>query len=360
MPQVVTWADLDKVKSDIDKEGRKKIRLMYKAAANDLEERIYKLSRKSDMDSRLMRLQLEAVAEQVEHELKLIDDDIVELVHGSMQEVVDGVLEANRAKLVSIGFPEEVARDAFLHVRDSVPKMIELGRVYDDDWTLSKAIWSGDKKAHDQIQHIISTDVTQGRSVYDIAKDVQSFVEPSERRGNRPIKYYIYYDKDGRKVRDIRGRDLSELRKVERVYYIGSVDYNAERLARTMVSHAYQLSNIAIQKNDPWVTKFEWHSAFVHGRTCQICMDRDGMLYDKDKVPLDHPNGLCDIYPVYDKSDEEIQDDLVDWVFSEPGTYPDIDRYVADMTGYENKSKSEKEEKIEEVKEEIRNGEKSK
>lgn len=351
MPQVpVTWKDLDKVKSDIDKKERQKIRAMYQTAAADLGKRIESLSKSEDMDDRLMHLQLQAVAEQVENDLKAMDDRLTNLYNSSMTDMIDEVREVNRAKLVKMGFPEEVARDAFLHVRESVPRMIVTGRIYNDEWTLSKAIWSKDQKVHEQVQHIMASDVTQGRSVYDIAKDIQQYVEPSARRGNRPITYYVYYDKDGNKVRDIRGRDLSELKKVAKTYYIGSADYNAERLARTMTAHAYQLSNIAMQRYNPWVEYFEWHSAMVHGRTCQICMERDGKLYKKDAVPLDHPNGLCSIWPVHSKTDEQIQDDLVAWVFDEPGSHPDIDKYVADMTGYKSKSKSEREEKLEEVK----------
>ena len=90
------------------------------------------------------------------------------------------------------------------------------------------------------------------------------------------------------------------------------VDYNTQRLARTSVTHAYQISFQRSTRNNPFIEKYQWHSS-NSGRVCPLCLSRDGQLYEKDDVPLDHPNGMCIITAVISKSYEQIADELADW-----------------------------------------------
>ena len=138
----------------------------------------------------------------------------------------------------------------------------------------------------DEINSIIAKGVAGNLPVYDIAKDLQKYVNPSAAKSWEWSKVYP----NSRK----------------------KIDYNAQRLARTMVSHAYSQSVIDTAKNNPFIRKVEWRSAFAHGRTCDICADLDGQVFDPSDVPLDHPNGLCTLIPVVDDLDS-VASRIGDW-----------------------------------------------
>lgn len=336
MATKVKLLDAEKAKARIDRTQQRQIKDMYTQAAKELDKKIIKYSKRDNISSQLQKMQMQNLREQVGNELDKISNGIYEICTNSMMEVSGAVVLANQKLLVSMGFPEEIASNALMNVPQEVVKVISTGRVYDESWKLSEAIWGSQKKTQDTINQLIAIGTSQGSSSYDIAKLVESYVLPGAAKPSRPKTYYVYYDKNGNKVRDIRGlseEEISKLRVEKKSFYIGKVDYNAQRLARTLVSHAYQQANIIAQKDNPWCEKFEWRSAMIHGRTCQICMDRDGQQYEKDKVPLDHPNGLCTIYPVLTKSLKDISKELADWVKSEDGTYPKIDNYAKSLFG---------------------------
>ncbi len=62
------------------------------------------------------------------------------------------------------------------------------------------------------------------------------------------------------------------------------------------------------------------------GRTCELCSSRDGQLFDKDSVPLDHPNGMCTIVAVIPQSDQEIADELAAWANGKEN--PALDKWL--------------------------------
>ena len=124
--------------------------------------------------------------------------------------------------------------------------------------------------------------------------------------------------------------------------YKSQVDYNAQRLARTLAQHTYQQSFIATTKDNPFITEYIWHSN--GSRVCPLCADRDGKHFKKDELPMDHPNGMCTMEPAVA---EDMVDQLADWFNSPDGTYPEIDAFAGNF-GYEAKAiKSVTEQKAE-------------
>ena len=110
------------------------------------------------------------------------------------------------------------------------------------------------------------------------------------------------------------------------------VDYNAMRLARTSINHAYQTSSIQSSNMNPFVEGIQWHSAMIHGRTCELCMERHGQIYPIDDVPLDHPNGLCTMIPYIPKSLDEVAIELRNWV--DGGSNPKLDLWYNEYGDY--------------------------
>lgn len=122
-------------------------------------------------------------------------------------------------------------------------------------------------------------------------------------------------------------------------FYFGQVDYNAQRLARTMISHAYQQSFENVNRNDPFVIGYRWLTSNFHGRVCDICRERAETdqydlgtgVFPKDALPLDHPNGMCTFEAVMPDDMKTIAQKIGMWYNSPVGTYPEIDRYVLDF-----------------------------
>ena len=84
----------------------------------------------------------------------------------------------------------------------------------------------------------------------------------------------------------------------------GYTDVNhAKLVARTEVMRAYRQSTLETYKANE-VEKVIW-LADNTAVTCIACWSMDGMIYDIDKVPGDHPNGRCTTIPLIDGLTEE-------------------------------------------------------
>ena len=150
-------------------------------------------------------------------------------------------------------------------VNDKVKDKIKNGEVYKSDFKLSEKIWGSNKKTIEDINKIIDIGIKEKKNPYTIAKDLEKYVNPSVK------KDYKWANK-----------------------YPGSnkvVDYNAQRLATTSITHAHQISMMEYAKSNRFITYLQYNAS--GDKACDLCMGRDGELYLKDEVPLDHPNGRC-------------------------------------------------------------------
>ncbi|MGO3751204.1 MAG: hypothetical protein ACTJGH_00385 [Peptoniphilaceae bacterium] len=177
----------------------------------------------------------------------------------------------------------------FSSIQDNVITDIISGNLYKDKKTLSNRIWNFTNQNGKDIQSIITEGIAQKRSAIDLASDLEQFIKPPAKR-------------------------LTNWGRVYKFAKTREVDYNAMRLARTSINHAYQNATIQGSQNNPFIEGIKWESALIHGRTCQLCIDRDGKIFKKDEVPLDHPNGLCTMIPYVSKDLEEIGDEIREWI----------------------------------------------
>lgn len=177
----------------------------------------------------------------------------------------------------------------FSQVRDKVVKDIVSGNLYKDKRTLSNRIWNYTNEFGQDIQYMVNRGLLEKKSAIELAKDLEEFVKEPAKRETTWGKVYP---------------NLKNKR----------VDYNAMRLARTSINHAYQTASIQSSNMNPFVEGIEWRSAMQHGRTCEVCMERHGKIYPIDDVPLDHPNGLCTMIPYISKSLDEVAAELRNWI----------------------------------------------
>lgn len=177
----------------------------------------------------------------------------------------------------------------FSQVQNRVIEDIISGNLYKDNLTLSKRIWNHSGKFERDIQYVINQGILEKKSAIELARDLEQFVkEPAK----RPWDW----------------------QKIYPMLKNTPVDYNAMRLARTSINHAYQTATIQSSQMNPFVEGIEWQSAQIHGRTCGLCLDRHGQVFPKNDVPLDHANGLCTMLPYIPKDLDTVADELRDWI----------------------------------------------
>lgn len=178
------------------------------------------------------------------------------------------------------------------------------GNAYPNPYTISQRIWTNATEVQKDIHTIIMNGMQQGKSIADISDSIARFVDP------RASKDWNKLMEDGYKV------------------HRRNVEYNSQRLARTVAQHSYQQATEDRARQNPFITGLRW---LANGsRPCPLCMDRDGTVYEVGSAPLDHPNGMCTLEPVID--DRGIDDRLVAWAHGAEDS--ELDAYARSL-GYE-------------------------
>lgn len=278
---------------------QRQIQRLYENAAKEVAKQAEKAPR---VPSDALRKQyLNQLQKQLNEKLDKIRGEIESAVKDNMKKTAEAVVGDNIDFLKEVGMP---IQGAFSHVPDEVVRAVATGQLYEGKWSLSRAIWKNTKRTQKDVQSVIAQGIAQNKSAYEIAKDLEKYVDPSAKK-----------DWDWSKV------------------YPGTakkVDYSAQRLARTMVSHAYQQSFVKTTQKNPFVTKYKWVSA-GGARTCEICAERDGVEYSKTDLPLDHPNGMCTFIAVIEDSMTDIADRIADWALG--SSDPELDLFARTLRG---------------------------
>lgn len=281
----------------LTQDQQKKIQKMYEDIAKKIAKEAEKLP--NTTSGTLRKQYLEKLGKQINDQLASLQKEVEQSIESSMSQVAEKVVEDNLSWLKSIGMP---ISGGFSHVPAEVVQSVITGQVYSGKWSLSKAIWDTTKKTQDDVNKIVAEGIAQNKSAYDIAKDLEKYVDPLAKK---PWDWSKVYPGTNKKV-----------------------DYNAQRLARTLVSHAYQQAFVKTTQKNPFVTKYKWLGSNSH-RICPICEARNGKLFEKDELPLDHPNGMCTFVAVIDDSMEDIADRLANW--AKGGSDPALDEYAKDL-----------------------------
>ena len=197
--------------------------------------------------------------------------------------------------------------DLFSKIPKEAMNEILFGKAYKDRKGLSERIWLDTKKFNKDIDYIIAEGIANKKSTYEIAKDLEKYVNPK-----------AFKDWEWEKI-------YPNANKV--------VDYNAQRLARTSIQHAFQQAQKRSCAKNPYIEKIRWLSS-NSSRTCELCNNRNNQLFDIKDVPLDHPNGICTTIPEITMSYEEIGKELKAWVNGEANTKLDkwFKKHAKDFT----------------------------
>lgn len=299
------FKNAEKVRDSITESQKKDIAKLYNDWADEVGKMADYYSHKTTASAPLSERYYKELKKQLQETSHQVSNEVYKQIKNNMYIVSDSVIADNVNWLKQFGFSEEGLNVAFSFVPDSVVRSIVTGQVYESGWSLSARIWGNNEETMKDLYRIVAGGVAQQMPIYNISKQLEQYVRPGA------AKQWNLIDKDGRKI------------------YPRQVDYNAQRLARTLVQHSYQQSFDAVCHNNPFVIDYVWNAN--GSRVCEICLDRDGRHYDKDNLPLDHPNGMCTMEP---NVDDNMADKLVEWFNSEDGTYPEIDEF-AKQFGYD-------------------------
>lgn len=290
--------DAEKARDAIMKSQKKQIEKLYRNAAKEVAKRAKALKYRTNISSTMRIVYLNQLEKQLEEEISKISTELNNITVSGMNQVAKSVIDNTLDNLKGLGM---TITGLMSRVPDDVVRSIVTGNVYETGWSLSNRIWGIQEKTMMDIHKVVANGIAQNKSVYDIAKDLEKYVDPKSLKSWNWAKVYPGTSK--------------------------KIDYNAQRLARTLTQHAFQQATERTNNPNPFVEGYEWRSALIHGRTCKQCEERNGTIYPKGEVPMDHPQGLCTILPVVKQPLIEVSNRLADWVNSPEGTYPDIDAY---------------------------------
>lgn len=298
-PLHLDFSDAETQRNRLSEAQAKSIRDLYREASKEVGKWAERAPRvPSDA---LRKEYLNKLQGEINRELRGIERQLDGTVRNNMTEVVQATVGDAKAFAQNFGLS---IQGAYSHVPTDIVRAVASGQLYEGNWTLSRALWLNTVETQRDVQNIVAKGILENKSAYDIAKDLEKYVNPDARK-----------DWDWSKV-------YPGTRKV--------IDYNAQRLARTMVSHAYQQAFVRTTQKNPFITKYEWRAADSE-RTCQLCMDRDGQYFPKDDLPLDHPNGMCTFLAVIEDDFNSIADRLADWAIGESDSA--LDEWAKDLYG---------------------------
>ena len=179
----------------------------------------------------------------------------------------------------------------FTTLNTDIVKTLVTGKYYADGKSLNQRIWNLTSKNAKDIDRIIKINVVKGVNAGDLAKALSNYIDP-----NNPM---------------ITRTRVPGINK--------SIAYQAQRLARTSLTHASNETFIQGTKKNPFCTGLKWNLSNSHYERQikrwgpDICDDYAGKVFKADDYPFAHPNCLC--YPTQAVIDPaEARKDLSAWI----------------------------------------------
>ena len=145
-------------------------------------------------------------------------------------------------------------------VTDIVSSVL-LGKIYSKRWTLHNSIEKIPIKIKKKLDDIITSGELHDKSAEKIAQEINDALNPKKK-----------------------------------TLYSGMPDAPAQRVAKTTLVHTYQEAVVQtlIKTNFEGRVMVRWISALAPN-TCELCEQRHNQLYEPLEVPLEHPNGQCEL-----------------------------------------------------------------
>ena len=251
-----------------------------------------------------------------------LDRRVKELEAGLYNVLMQGLKRSAELPTIAMGDWWEAVggqsfRDAFALPPDNVLAGIIEGGFYKDNKGLSERIWRVADSFEKDIGYIVNRGIAEKKSALELARDLEQYVQAPARRDFDWGK--VYPNLSGKKV-----------------------DFNAQRLARTAINHAYFLDNVRVCTENPFVTAMHWDLSNAHEERqvipfgpdeCDEYAEHDEGLglgnFKPEEIPVPHPQCLCAQWAVIPDSLEDIGARIGAWASGEPDALLDewYDKY---------------------------------
>lgn len=281
----------------LNKKQEKELLNLYKELSNQLSKEIL-TCKTSSKDAYLKKLS------------KIVDTNVQQL-NFKLGNIVKGNIKSSSkiASEIETIYYKHTVKDATLFAmfksmpintsRKTVSKLIQ-GNYYKDGKTLDSRLWNITKKNAKDIDTLIKVNILKGANANELARELDKYINPNKILKARTLEAGIS----------------------------PNISYQAQRLARTSITHAFAETTIENAKNNPFNIGIKWnlspsHSARMHGKT-DICDEYNGKVFKPRDVPLQHPNCLC--YLTEENMDiDKVIDELNLW--TEGGSNPKLDEW---------------------------------
>lgn len=303
------FKDSEEERDRITEEQKAQIRSLYREALRELKKSFKYYANSDSISAPLKMVYIKQIKKEIDESMSYIDRSTEKIITQNTDKMVNYVLENNQKYLTGLGYNSYINNP---EIKVDVVNRIISGDLYKGKWNLSSAIWGDNQAKLNEINRIIAKGLIKNKSLYEISKSLERYVSP------RAYKTYEW------------SKMFPGSRK--------KVDYNAQRLARTMIQHAYQQSLVEATRMNPFVVGYKWVTSGAHN-VCQLCIERENQddyglgegVYPKDELPLDHPNGNCTFEIVTEYTDDEMASIIKQW---QDGTLDD--EMANDLDDFEN------------------------
>ncbi|WP_446897442.1 hypothetical protein ACSVC9_10490 [Clostridium sp. LBM24168] len=246
---------------------------------------------------------------------KLINEYRAELYYKLSKTIENNIQKSSDIqKGVQLSFvdmisPDKVTNEALKRtitkVSSNAVKQLISGNYYKDGKTLSKRLWNITGDNGSKIDKIIKTNIAKGANVKELAAELDKYVNPKNRVTAKSFKAGIS----------------------------NKISYQAQRLARTSITHAQTETLIQNAIRNPFCKGLKWnlsssHFMRMHGMS-DICDEYNGKVFAPEDLPLQHPNCLCYMTEVIEEIGKCIET-MKDWSKGEVNSQikSDIDNWV--------------------------------
>lgn len=318
----------DTSKDDRDriiKERQAKMAAAFERMREKIDEQTSEMNM-STVSERVRRQQLEEIRNELQKSLGAYYSGLEAGLKSDMESIGQSVLNESEGFYNALNMPIAMSITSFpVEIMNNIVN----GSIYEQKWYLSQALWGDYKDKIDDINEVVTQGIGLNLSALEIAKNLQQYVDPKAMQPSKSIKTPCLRDPVTGKLysadyakRHPDERDWSKFKEETSTYRFGKVDYNAQRLTRTLINHAYQQNVVHQAQANPFAKGVKW-LASGGLRMCEICEERDGKIFPADDVPLDHPNGMCTFEVVTELGMMEMSDVLADFVNGVPTDYDD-------------------------------------
>lgn len=307
MPYDFQYVEAQKLK--LTDEERKHVAKLYEQWAKEIKNG-YNLPSHMSGPAKNKNFQMIQLRKALREEAKHISEQVEKDIKSSLYVMSDKTVSSMLGWMKDLGVNGAKIHATMASIPANVVENLVNGSVYGakGSWNLSKAIWGDNQKTLSSLYQIVAGGMAQNKTIFEIAQELSKYVNP------RASKQWNLKDKDGRRI------------------YPKKVDYASQRLARTLSQHAYQQTVVQMNKGNPFILGIRWRANGP--RACDICKSRDGHVFQVNELPLDHPNGMCVMEPIYLADADDM---IAKWATSPAGTYPQFDEWAKGF-GYDLES----------------------